>query len=177
MAAIIHFTSGKQLKISEREFRQIAPKLQAGGVRLYRQGKTGNLIPLNSNTMELIEHIKEEETNAVKSVEQTKELPKEVAPNSEKLDAEAQKLEEESVEEKRKRLEAEMFAKSNCKHEKQELYYTQTNRGKKYFPVCTFCGKRDRFISIEKIKNDEYIGTPNDVWTMKDVMNAKVWTE
>lgn len=175
MSAIIHFTSGKRLEISEREFRQIAPKLQAGGVRLYRQGQTGNLIPLNSNTMELIEHI--EEKHDEKVVEKLKEQSKENKTENTKLEKETEEPKEESAEERRKRLEAEVFAKSNCKHENQELYYTQTTRGKKYFPVCTFCGKRDRFISIEKIKNEDYIGTPNDIWTMEHVMNAKVWTE
>jgi hypothetical protein len=50
----IYFTSGKTLEITDFEFERIAPKLQMGGIRLYRTAK-GNLIPLNSTTIELIE--------------------------------------------------------------------------------------------------------------------------
>ena len=50
----IYFTSGKTLEIEDYEFERIAPKLQRGGIRLYRTA-IGNLIPLNSTTMELIE--------------------------------------------------------------------------------------------------------------------------
>lgn len=50
----IYFVSGKTLEISEYEFSRITPKLQHGGIRLLRTAK-GNLIPLNSTTIELIE--------------------------------------------------------------------------------------------------------------------------
>jgi len=169
MSAVIHFTGGKRLEISEEEFLKIAPKLQGSGVRMYRQKDTGSLIPLNSNTIELIEHFEETivmEEPAPKEFEET-------IVNKTVVEAK----EEESPEEKQKRLEAELFAKSNCKHTDMELYFSNSSKGKRYFPVCTFCGKRERYISLEKVKKGEYEGTPNAKWTMQDIMNAKAWLE
>jgi hypothetical protein len=74
---------------------------------------------------------------------------------------------------------AEMTAKSNCKHEpeKMELYIQHTAKGIRYFPVCSFCGKRDRYVSESKIIAGEYKGTPNEKWTEKDITHAKAWIE
>jgi hypothetical protein len=171
MSATIHFTSGKTLEISQKEFDQIAPKLQQGGVRLYRTGD-GSFVPLNSMTMELIELHKEAiaETPPAPKVETIAEKPSE-AP-------EATISPEEVVAPKKSPME-EMLEKSNCKHEpeKMELYRQHTAKGIRYFPVCKFCGKRERYVSESKIVKGEYEGTPNAKWTAEDIATAKVWTD
>ena len=60
MSGIIHFVSGKTMKISEAEFRNIPPKLGSRGIKCsITQDK--HVLPLNSTTMEFIEYVPEVE--------------------------------------------------------------------------------------------------------------------
>jgi len=73
----------------------------------------------------------------------------------------------------------EMIAKSDCKHEpeKMELYRQNTAKGIRYFPRCSFCGKRERYVAESKIVEGKYEGTPNEKWTSDDIANAIQWIE
>jgi hypothetical protein len=177
----IYFTSGKTLEITEYEFERIAPKLQMGGIRLYRTGQ-GNLIPLNSTTMELIE--KESTIDAfVEAVEEAEKLvegakdetvketpePTKAPEKEEKTVEEVEAPKKETQQERQDKMLAELIEKSNCLHprDKLEMKYQETKAGKRYFPVCTFCGYRHRYISIKKVRQ----GMLED-WTMDDVITA-----
>ena len=154
MSGLIHFVSGKTLDISELEFSNIAPKLGAKGIRC-QVSQAGHIIPLNSTTMEYIEHIEEEQEEPVYEAEEEKSDPVEkVKP----------KTEDEALNE--------MMAKSNCKHENQTLHIQHTAKGVRYFPVCDFCGKRDRYVSEKKVLDGEY-----EEWKVEDIDNAKPWIE
>jgi hypothetical protein len=172
MSGIIHFTSGKKLEINEYEYLKIAPKLKGGGIRLM-QMTGGHLIPLNSNTMEMIEHIEEKVANSPIVINKKQTMGITELPEEQKEQVEKPKVK--TAEE----VMADITAKSNCKHEpeKTELYIQHTTKGLRYFPVCNFCGKRDRYISESKIVKGEYKGTPNEKWTEKDIANAKPWIE
>lgn len=156
MSGRIHFVSGKTLDISEKEFSNIAPKLGAKGVRCQVSEK-GHIIPLNSTTMEYIEHIEEEVEAVIVDNSPTVEEVKEVSNEPPKSPDEVMN---------------EMMAKSNCAHENQSLYIQTTAKGVRYFPVCDFCGKRERYVSEKKIIDGEY-----DNWTVEDVQNATPWIE
>ena len=65
-----------------------------------------------------------------------------------------------------------MLAKSNCKHNSQSLFVQHTAKGVRYFPVCDFCGKRDRYVSEKKVLDGEY-----PEWKMEDIDNAKPWID
>lgn len=174
MAGRIHFSSGKTLEITEREFLNISPKLNGKGIKTQKT-KSGHVIPLNSMTMEYIEHIPEVADEAID--------PEPVLANSAPV---APVVEEPAVEEpvkmKRKTSDeilADMMEKSNCKHEpeKLELYIQHTAKGVRYFPVCSFCGKREKYVSESKIVNGEYAGTPHEKWTEEHIANATPWME
>jgi hypothetical protein len=171
MSATIHFISGKTLDITQKEFDQIAPKLQQGGVRLYRTG-SGSFVPLNSMTMELIErHFDEEEVETpAPKVETIAQKPSE---------APEETITPKAIPEPTVDPMEDILAKSNCKHEpeKMEMYIQHTAKGIRYFPVCSFCGKRERYVSESKIAKGEYEGTPNGRWTMEDITSAKVWVD
>jgi len=156
MSGKIHFVSGKTLDISELEFRNISPKLGAKGIRC-QVSHAGHIIPLNSTTMEYIEHIEEEEEVREMSTETL--VPKQAV---------EPKVEPKSPDE----VMNDMLAKSNCKHENQSLYLQKTAKGDRYFPVCDFCGKRDRYVSEKKVLDGEY-----DEWKYEDIENAKPWVE
>ena len=176
MSAILHFCSGKSLPITQKEFEQIAPKLQQGGIRLYRTGSQ-SLVPLNSNTIELIEFVND--VPIEKPAPQVKlEQPAETAPEAEIKTIDPEPVVE--VEEVPKELPMDkMLRLSNCKHEPEilELYRQHTAKGIRYFPVCTVCGKRERYISESKVVAGEYAGTPNAKWTSDDIAHAKDWIE
>ena len=156
MSGKIHFVSGKTLDISELEFRNISPKLGAKGIRC-QVSHAGHIIPLNSTTMEYIEHIEEEE--------EVREMPTETLVPKQTIEP---KVEPKSPDE----VMNDMLAKSNCKHENQSLYLQKTAKGDRYFPVCDFCGKRDRYVSEKKVLDGEY-----DEWKYEDIENAKPWVE
>jgi hypothetical protein len=58
-----------------------------------------------------------------------------------------------------------------------EMFIQHTAKGYRYFPVCKFCGKRERYVSEKKILDGKYAGTPNAKWTTDDIANAKPWIE
>jgi hypothetical protein len=80
---------------------------------------------------------------------------------------------------RKKKAMEDLMSKSNCKHEaeKLELFRQETAKGARYFPVCSFCGKRERYVSEKKIKDGAYAGTVNEKWTLDDVATAKPWIE
>jgi hypothetical protein len=161
MSGLIHFVSGKTLDISEQEFDNMSPKLNGKGIKCQKTN-AGHLIPLNSTTMEFIEHIEEkEEPNMFDS---TIESLKKEGKFEDKPEVEPKKTEEEIMDL--------MIAKSNCEHPTQSLYVQHTAKGVRYFPVCDFCGKRDRYVSEKKIVDGEY-----DNWSVEDVETAKPWEE
>lgn len=184
----IYFTSGKTLEITEYEFERISPKLQMGGIRLYRTAK-GNLIPLNSTTIELIEKEStgggfektletwEEKAEKV-PLKDIKPEPKEkevqtIAEEPEEPEEKVESAKPETPQEKQDRMMAELIEKSECLHprDRLQMMYQETKSGRRYFPVCTFCGYRHRYISIKKVK----AGTID--WTMDEVVAAKPWIE
>ena len=178
MAGLIHFSSGKTLEITETEFANMSPKLNAKGIKTQKTA-SGHLIPLNSMTMEYIQWVPEKADE---------EIVKEPVLAVEKYDwkTDGRELEDMKQAEPKpahrqtdEEIIAEMTAKSNCKHEpeKMELYIQHTAKGIRYFPLCTFCGKRERYVAESKIINGEYAGTPNEKWTSDDIANAKPWIE
>jgi len=171
MSGIIHFVSGKELQITEDEFQNIAPKLGARGIKCSKTDDN-HLIPLNSTTMEFIEHVPEKP--------EVKMVPKEtVVVQEDKPEPKEEEPEKKEKPKTQDELLAEMMEKSGCTHpsEKLELYLQKTAKGDRYFPVCSFCGKRERYVSEKKILENAYAGTVNEKWTEEDIKNAKIWIE
>ena len=166
MSGTIHFSSGKTLQITEIEFNNMPIKLNGKGIKTQKTA-SGHLIPLNSMTMEYIEHVPEdaEEEPIVPEVKLAPVIKEETAEKPKR------KTDEEQL--------AEMTAKSDCKHEpeKLELYIQHTAKGIRYFPLCSFCGKRERYVSESKIVEGKYKGTPNEKWTEDHIAHAKPWIE
>ena len=68
-----------------------------------------------------------------------------------------------SIEERKEELLAEMKEKSECKHEDTEIYFQEVKTGTKndqkmarrYFPVCNFCGLRERYVKAASLSDEE----------------------
>lgn len=183
MSGIIHFTSGKTLDITEAEFRNISPKLNGKGIKTQRLA-SGHIIPMNSMTMEFIEMIPEVEEGQQFDLGNGVVVGEVIQPMMHGEEAILEPMSEHSEPmtlppKTADEIMADMTAKSNCKHEptKLELYRQNTAKGIRYFPVCSFCGKRERYVSERKIVEGEYVGTPNEKWTSDDVANAIQWIE
>ena len=131
MSGIIHFSSGKTLEITEREFQMLPPKLGGRGIKVV-QTSGGNYIPLNSNTMEYVEHVPEDiiiEEPPIAVDKAFKEAEKVLGNNIEK------KEKPKSLQERKDEAMEELIAKSDCKHEsdKSDLYIQHTAKGVRYF--------------------------------------------
>jgi hypothetical protein len=169
MSGRIHFSSGKTLNLTKKEFENFAVKLNAKGIKTQYTAE-GHLVPLNSMTMEYIEFVEMDEDI------QYNEFQKEVAAAKAAVTTETPKPIEPKTDDE---IVADMMAKSNCPHEpdKLELYRQHTAKGIRYFPVCSFCGKRERYVSESKIVKGDYVGTPNAKWTEEDLATAKPWID
>jgi type IV secretory pathway VirB10-like protein len=82
------------------------------------------------------------------------------APKPEPVVVEVPEVEEtekkESIHEKEQRLLKEMMARSSCTHEGLEVLHSQvTTKGTRFFPVCSFCGHRARYIKKDKLTDEE----------------------
>ena len=188
MSGIIHFVSGKTLEITDKEFRDMPITLTGKGIKVKRLS-SGSLVPMNSTTMEFIEHVSEVEVNilnkpvakeAMKKTTEAVEVAVEEMGENAMGSTKARTPKEEKPKHKTdEEIMADMMAKSNCTHppEKLELYIQHTAKGIRYFPVCSFCGKRERYVSESKITKVEYVGTPNEKWTEADIANAKPWID
>jgi hypothetical protein len=92
--------------------------------------------------MEMIEYIPEEEPEVVEPVQTEVQMTPE----------ESVELSDEEV--KQKQME-DLLAKSSCTHENYTLHVQQTKKGPRYFPVCEFCGKRERYVKNSSLTVEE----------------------
>jgi hypothetical protein len=136
--------------------------------------------PKSLETLRAEGHVAEKPAPVVEVAEEP--APKKELSEEEKAIIAAEpKLDKKEVDPKAPKVDplAALIEKSNCKHEKEklELYIQHTAKGIRYFPVCSFCGKRERYVSESKIVKGEYAGTPNEHWTEADIVGAKTWVD
>jgi hypothetical protein len=153
------FTSGKEQDFNYN-WEKLAPKLQFAGMRMFRP-KADVMIPLNSNTIALIENFPEE-TEEVTVVDLSEPEPV--------VEPEPEKEPKKSTEDERERVLNAMKELSECTHEEREFYYQKVKSGPKgkqkeihrYFPVCVKCGVRERYVKTDSVTEEEQL-------------NAKLW--
>ncbi len=151
------YANGREVEY-DYDWNKLAPKLQLGWLRLFSP-QPGTLIPLNSQTIALIE-----DTTIYEEVPEEHEETVEKLIEEEKVE-EIQEDEEKplSVEEKKEKILAEMAEKQACTHENRSIHYQEIMSGprnnrqvqKRYFPVCDFCGVRERYVAASKLSEDE----------------------
>lgn len=162
----IHFLSGKVMDITMHEYTKIMPKMKNGGIRFY-DTRRGDLIPLNSTTIEMItkgdmpaplDEVVEPVEYKMPDSQETMKYATTIEPTPEEVS--------EGDEAKAQRLMDEMLAKSNCNHpeDKAIIYKKETSKGVRYFPVCSFCGKRERYVKAESLTDEQKL-------------SAKVWAD
>jgi hypothetical protein len=193
MYASMVLRDGIEVEINKQQYETMVPKIRmSANVKMYRTPE-GHYVVLSPSNLLMIKFYGEDTEGEEKAPK--KDLGGKPHPKAEKP-AGAKKKEEMSAEElaiiaevegKLPETEAEvedkepkkdpladMIEKSNCKHEPEKLvlFSQHTAKGMRYFPVCSFCGKRERYVSEKKIAENQYEGTPNEKWTVEDVNNA-----
>lgn len=160
MSTTIHFSSGKTQEVSTGRLDKFIMELKARGIKLMldKNEKRNLLIPLNSNTIEFvidtIEAPVEEPTPVAPIVTEAQEVQQlqEILTEAKKAKAEVESKKD--VEEKRDDAMAELMAKSACTHENTRIFRHDTTKGSRYFPVCTFCGKRERYVKADSLSEE-----------------------
>lgn len=174
MGTKIHFYSGKVVELSENEGMAFWGRLSKAGIRFWKSTEQNITVLFNSPTIEYIEHGKQIHKTAGDLEREKRELEK--AERQKRIDEHKMTPEdrEKEREEMMKKLEDDFMAKSNCTHEQdgkslRKLYYSETAQGRKYFPVCEFCGHRARYVGLQKIQDGK------SEWTIEDVEYAKLY--
>ena len=157
--ATINFSSGKTHDLAVKDINKYTADLQMKGLRMMRDANDERilLIPLNSNTIECIKLIPAVEEPVIPkpvpaaTEEELKQIRQEVD------EAVGEVEEKKDIEEKREDAIAEIMAKSNCRHEPEKLVLHRqvTKTGARYFPVCGFCGKRERYVKADSLSDEE----------------------
>jgi hypothetical protein len=167
----IYFASGKVecANMTEKECTQMTARMMGSGVRFYDM-RDGRWIPLNSNTIELIDF----EIRGLKSKSPVKEDPFSQdaiegrqtvslsAPVPDYVNPQATFEAEQAAapptrEEKAKDILAEIIDRSNCKHEQEKLCLMTvgSKKGQKFFYTCSYCGWRGRWVKAENLSEEE----------------------
>lgn len=148
----IFFSSGKmeQVEMTSSEFNRMLKAMKDTGIR-FVQLRNGNYIPVNSNTMELIESELEEMKRhrvAVNPVEEETHVPV-VETKEESKDVGSAAREKEALEL--------LMKKSDCEHDGDKLVLCKAigKKGERFFKVCNFCGYRSKFISSDLVTDGE----------------------
>lgn len=179
MGTRIHYASGKTLELPGTEDARFMKRATNAGFRYYKT-LDGKIIPFNHPSIEFIEPFGEP-VQVEPRMKPAKPMP-EPPPTPEEVkmlkEQDILKQDKKSKEERRKQLEADFMARANCKHKDgngvtiKKLRYVGTATGRKYFPVCTFCGHRGRYVGVPKIEAGDH-----PIWTMKDVEEATHYEE
>lgn len=159
MGTFIHFISGKTQEIETGRFDKFVVELKQRGIRLMVDANDERrvIIPLNSNTIEFVEE-RIDKPEVVEEPEVTEEIDEVAELEKIKAEAEAAQAEVESkkdIEEQREDAMKELMAKSNCAHVETTLFRHDTAKGSRYFPVCSFCGKRERYVKADSLTDEE----------------------
>ena len=150
--------------MDEKQCTNMKLRMTGSGIRFYDL-RNGKFIPLNSNTIEMIDFERPTEEVKMLTVEEMldsdtgqvdmDDVPDYINPTAtfEKEKAAAPP----SREEKAATGLATLIEKSSCKHEldKQELNKVGSKKGTRYFNVCSFCGWRGRFVKESSLTAEQ----------------------
>lgn len=173
MSTKIHFYSGKTVELSDKEGPAFWDRLRNAGMRYWISKEQGVTIIFNSATIEYIE-TDLMDNRTVGEIEAAKQAQAKAELDERKeSDTLTQEDEERIKEAAMKKAEQDFMDKSNCKHKTAdgdtlyELHYNETTTGRKYFPVCSFCGHRARYVGLQKVQEGK------SEWTTDDIEFAK----
>jgi hypothetical protein len=166
MGTKIYYSSGNVVELRDGEGARFWNRARNAGFRYY-QSLDDVVIPFNHPTITHVElqlddpHSRQAQQAARKVAKEEPTKPADIKATQKTAAA---------------KQEADFMKKANCTHKDAEgqtlrkLYYSETVNGRKYFPVCDFCGHRERYVGVPKIEEGAH-----PLWTMEDVRSAKLY--
>jgi hypothetical protein len=151
------YASGKEIYLEPEELHRLILKFQTSGVRMAKT-RTGDILFLNSNTMDYID-VSDLKKNVALSVleEPMVVLDATIGERvAEMVVVPKVEVNPESAVKREQNVLAEIMKKSDCTHNGLlKCAYTAGVKGKRYLHICSFCGWRSKFVKAESLTDAE----------------------
>ena len=146
----VYFVDGRKVELTAKDTKNFMNRLREGGVRftLTRDSDPQLALIISNCPVAYVEL-----DDSLQTGMGTGEEPPEVLDKPPVRQEDAAK--ETSVE-REKRVLAELLEKSNCAHEPEKIVYFKVTgkTGTRYFPKCSFCGWRGKFVAAESLSEE-----------------------
>ena len=139
----VYFVDGKELELSKRDTDNFLSRMREGGVRMVMTRDTDPAMFLVISHCPIARLVMDEKHTPLPL-----NIPVEKAPETT-----PDEPVREGGAEKEQRILADIIEKSNCQHPEEKLIYykLEGKKGTRYFPVCSFCGWRGKFVAADSI--------------------------
>jgi hypothetical protein len=143
---VVYFTDGTVTELSRRDTDNFVLRMREGGVRMVHTRDTDPMEVLVISSCPVSRVIMD-----YKHTPQPPNVVEEKAPVRQEDSGPA-----ESGQERSEKAMAELIAKSSCIHEEDKIMYNKLvgKRGVRYFPVCTFCGWKGKYVSEDSLSDE-----------------------
>lgn len=143
----IHFVDGRTLELSPRDTSNFMTRLREGGVRMVMTRDTDPQVALIISHCPVAQVTLDTAFKPQLPVIVEEKLPEKTP------DASTEK----SGYEKEQEILQQIIAKGKCVHEPEKLMYMKLEgkKGTRYYPVCSFCGWRGKFVKEETITAEQ----------------------
>jgi len=146
----IYFVDGRKVNLSVKDTRNFMTRLREGGVRftLTRDHEPQLALIISNCPVAFVELDASLQTGMGYS--------EEVVEVTETAPVRQEDATKETSQEREKRVLAELLEKSNCAHEPEKIIYFKVTgkTGTRYFPKCSFCGWRGKFVAAESLSEE-----------------------
>jgi hypothetical protein len=140
---MVHFVDGRVLELSPRDTTNFMVRLREGGVRMVMTRDTVPMVALIISNCPVAQVTLDHAFT-----------PQPIITPEEKPPVKTEGTEDkQSIVEKEQEILQQIMAKSSCLHEPEKLMYMKVEgkKGTRYFPVCSFCGWRGKFVASDQL--------------------------
>jgi hypothetical protein len=143
---IVYFTDGTVTELSRRDTDNFVLRMREGGVRMVHTRDTDPQQVLVISSCPV--------SHVILDYKHTPQLPNPVVDNAPVKQEDSGPAE--SGQERAERALVEMKARSDCQHEADKLIYykIEGSKGTRYFPICSFCGWRGKFVAADTLSEE-----------------------
>jgi hypothetical protein len=142
----VYFTDGTVTELSRRDTDNFVVRMREGGVRMVHTRDTDPMQVLVISACPV--------SRVILDYKHTPQPPNPVVDNAPVKQEDSAPVE--SGQEKAERALAELKARSDCQHEPSKILYykKESSKGTHYFPMCSFCGWRGKFVAADSLLDE-----------------------
>jgi hypothetical protein len=143
---IVYFTDGTVTELSRRDTDNFILRMREGGVRMVHTRDTDPMQVLVISSCPV--------SHVIMDYKHTPQPPNPVVDNAPVRQEDSSPAE--SGQERADKALAELTARSNCRHETEQIMYckSESTKGTRYFPVCSFCGWKGKFVPADSLSEE-----------------------